>query len=114
MFWRDRPGEWRLTHIRYDAITVFAICFGEMISEDWYTFDVMFITASGKCSGEIALASEEWLTLDVMVITVSGKCFGEIALMSEDATRNASIIADEETDLLVIHRDLFNSTIKVD
>ena len=86
----------------------------EMISEDWYTFDVMFITASGKCFGEIALASDEWLTLDVIVITVSGKCFGEIALMSEDATRNASIIADEETDLLVIHRDLFNSTIKVD
>lgn len=43
----------------------------------------------------------------------SGRSFGEIALISEDAVRNASIISDEDTDLLVIHRDLYNQTLKV-
>ena len=33
--------------------------------------------------------------------------------MTEDAVRNATIIADEETDLLVINRELFNTTVKV-
>ncbi|PAA49297.1 hypothetical protein BOX15_Mlig008081g3 [Macrostomum lignano] len=42
----------------------------------------------------------------------AGKCFGEIALMTEESVRNASIIADEETDLLVISRDLFNRAFK--
>ncbi|XP_069118180.1 uncharacterized protein [Argopecten irradians] len=41
-----------------------------------------------------------------------GKSFGEVALMSEDSVRNATIIADEETDLLVISRELFNRSIK--
>ncbi|OWF42181.1 uncharacterized protein LOC110461434 [Mizuhopecten yessoensis] len=38
--------------------------------------------------------------------------FGEVALMSEDSVRNATIIADEETDLLVISRELFNRSVK--
>ncbi|XP_013418849.1 uncharacterized protein LOC106179668 [Lingula anatina] len=42
----------------------------------------------------------------------SGKSFGEIALISEDNIRNASIITDEETDFLVIHRDLYNRCLK--
>ncbi|XP_067682167.1 uncharacterized protein [Haliotis asinina] len=42
----------------------------------------------------------------------AGKSFGEIALISEDAVRNATIITDYETDLLVISRDLFNRSIK--
>ena len=33
--------------------------------------------------------------------------------MTEEAVRNASIVADEDTDLLVIDRDLFNDTLKV-
>ncbi|KAK3599652.1 hypothetical protein CHS0354_029115 [Potamilus streckersoni] len=41
-----------------------------------------------------------------------GKSFGEIALISDDAVRNATIIADEDTDLLVIYRDLFNRSMK--
>ncbi|XP_033735728.1 uncharacterized protein LOC117324159 isoform X2 [Pecten maximus] len=41
-----------------------------------------------------------------------GKSFGEVALMSEDSVRNATIIADEDTDLLVISRELFNRSIK--
>ncbi|KAK2144904.1 hypothetical protein LSH36_721g02044, partial [Paralvinella palmiformis] len=42
----------------------------------------------------------------------AGTSFGEIALMSEDAVRNASILADEMTDLMVIDRGLFNGTLK--
>lgn len=42
-----------------------------------------------------------------------GKSFGEIALMTEDAIRNASIIADERVDLLVISKELFDETLKV-
>ncbi|XP_076464268.1 uncharacterized protein LOC143296303 [Babylonia areolata] len=42
----------------------------------------------------------------------AGTSFGEIALMSDEATRNASIIADEDTDLLVIDRALFNRSVK--
>ena len=45
--------------------------------------------------------------------TDAGKSFGEIALISEDSVRNATVIADEETDLMVIHRDLFNRSMKV-
>lgn len=33
--------------------------------------------------------------------------------MSEDSVRNATVIADEETDLLVISRELFNRSMKV-
>ncbi|KAK7490162.1 hypothetical protein BaRGS_00018507 [Batillaria attramentaria] len=42
----------------------------------------------------------------------AGKSFGEIALMSEDAKRNATIIADTDTDLLIIDRALFNRCVK--
>ncbi|XP_060602168.1 uncharacterized protein LOC132755327 isoform X2 [Ruditapes philippinarum] len=42
----------------------------------------------------------------------AGKSFGEIALISEDSVRNATVIADEETDLMLIHRDLFNRSMK--
>ncbi|KAL4239120.1 hypothetical protein ACF0H5_003822 [Mactra antiquata] len=42
----------------------------------------------------------------------AGKSFGEIALISEDSVRNATVIADEESDLLLIHRDLFNRSMK--
>lgn len=51
--------------------------------------------------------------ISVMVCTEEGKSFGELALMSEDSVRNATVIADEETDLLVISRELFNRSMKV-
>ncbi|KAK7104856.1 hypothetical protein V1264_019506 [Littorina saxatilis] len=41
-----------------------------------------------------------------------GTSFGEIALLSADAIRNASIIADMDTHLLVIDRALFNRSVK--
>lgn len=43
----------------------------------------------------------------------TGRTFGEVALMTEESVRNASIIADEDVDLLVIHKDLYNETLKV-
>ncbi|XP_052066691.1 uncharacterized protein LOC127706236 isoform X3 [Mytilus californianus] len=42
----------------------------------------------------------------------SGKSFGELALINTDCVRNATIIADEAIDLIVIDRDLYNRCIK--
>ncbi|XP_064647961.1 uncharacterized protein LOC135500428 [Lineus longissimus] len=42
----------------------------------------------------------------------SGKSFGEIALISQDSVRNATVLADETSDLLIIHRDLYNRSLK--
>jgi len=46
---------------------------------------------------------------------VAGQSFGELALLGDDNKhrRNASVIADDDTDLLVIERDLFEETLKV-
>ncbi|KAL4222922.1 hypothetical protein ACF0H5_018962 [Mactra antiquata] len=41
-----------------------------------------------------------------------GGTFGELALVNQDAVRNASIIADEDTDMIVIDRDLFERSLK--
>ncbi|XP_062574423.1 uncharacterized protein LOC134236258 [Saccostrea cucullata] len=43
-----------------------------------------------------------------------GKSFGEVALVKRDSFRNASIIADEDVDLLVIGQDLFDRSLKSD
>ncbi|XP_063399051.1 uncharacterized protein LOC134683669 [Mytilus trossulus] len=43
----------------------------------------------------------------------SGKSFGELALLNTDCVRNASIIAEEATDLIVINRELFNRCIRL-
>ncbi|XP_063400469.1 uncharacterized protein LOC134685037 isoform X1 [Mytilus trossulus] len=43
----------------------------------------------------------------------SGKSFGELALINTDCVRNATIIADEAVDLIVIDRDLYNRCIKL-
>ena len=37
-----------------------------------------------------------------------GKSFGELALINKNCIRNASIIADETTDLLIVNRELYN------
>lgn len=42
-----------------------------------------------------------------------GKSFGEVALLSENAERNASVVADTDMELLVVHRELYNRTIRV-
>ncbi|KAK3108775.1 hypothetical protein FSP39_015348 [Pinctada imbricata] len=44
----------------------------------------------------------------------AGKSFGEVALVKRESFRNASIIADEDVDLLVIGQDLFNRSLKAD
>lgn len=43
-----------------------------------------------------------------------GKSFGEVALVKRESFRNASIIADEDLDLLVIGQDLFDRSLKLD
>ncbi|KAH3887827.1 hypothetical protein DPMN_011849 [Dreissena polymorpha] len=42
----------------------------------------------------------------------AGRSFGELALINADCVRNASIIADETTDLIVVNRDLYNRSLK--
>ncbi|KAI0226630.1 hypothetical protein LSAT2_022919 [Lamellibrachia satsuma] len=37
-----------------------------------------------------------------------GKSFGELALINKNCIRNASIIADETSDLLIVNRELYN------
>lgn len=44
--------------------------------------------------------------------SASGHSFGELALLKAEA-RNATIIADEAVDLMVIPQKLFENTIKV-
>ena len=41
----------------------------------------------------------------------AGKSFGELALINPDCIRNASIISEETTDLLVVNRDLYNRSL---
>ncbi|XP_060079954.1 uncharacterized protein LOC132559361 [Ylistrum balloti] len=40
-----------------------------------------------------------------------GKSFGELALINADCVRNATIIADETTDLVVVNRDLYDRSL---
>ncbi|CAG5121411.1 unnamed protein product, partial [Candidula unifasciata] len=42
----------------------------------------------------------------------AGKSFGELALINADCVRNATIIADETTDLLCVDRDLYNRSLR--
>ena len=48
-----------------------------------------------------------------VLVTAAGKAFGEVALMNEDSVRTASIISDEDCDLMVINRTVYNATLKV-
>ena len=40
-----------------------------------------------------------------------GATFGELALIHPDCVRTASIVADDKTDMVVIHRDLYNRSV---
>ena len=51
--------------------------------------------------------------LYLLFFSESGKHFGEAALMGEDKTRNATILADECCDFLVIQQKLFDRCLKV-
>jgi len=48
------------------------------------------------------------------VSTGSGRSFGELALINKDSSRNASIVVNTTTDLLVIHRALFDRSLRAD
>lgn len=62
--------------------------------------------------------SYKWSSLTVVNIIFfkhpdAGKSFGEIALISKDSVRNATIIADEDTDTMAIDKDTYGDTLKV-
>lgn len=46
------------------------------------------------------------------VFTGEGKCFGEVALLKEDCIRTATVVADGDTDLVIIDRNLYNRSVK--
>lgn len=43
--------------------------------------------------------------------TDAGRSFGELALINADCIRNATIIADEKTDLVIVNRDLYKRSL---
>ena len=47
-----------------------------------------------------------------LVMIGPGKSFGELALVQTNLVRNASVIADQQTDLIVVNRDLYNRSLK--
>ena len=49
----------------------------------------------------------------LFMIAEGGDGFGEVALLEEDAVRNATVVADEDADLLVISREFFERSMKV-
>lgn len=44
----------------------------------------------------------------------SGKAFGELALVNHDTLRNASVVANEDVDLMVIDQDLFDRSLRAE
>ena len=40
-----------------------------------------------------------------------GATFGEIALINPDCIRTASVVAEDKTDLVAIHRELYNRSV---
>ena len=44
--------------------------------------------------------------------TGAGATFGEVALFSDDCIRTASIISDDNADLIVVDRELYNRSVK--
>ena len=42
----------------------------------------------------------------------AGQSFGELALVQSNLRRNATVISDEQTDLILVHRDLYNRSLK--
>ena len=49
----------------------------------------------------------------IIIITGVGESFGEIALVHRDSFRNATIIADDDADLMVIDQELFDRSLRV-
>ena len=49
----------------------------------------------------------------MLLLLGAGKSFGELALIQEDCVRNASVVSDDFCELLVLSRNVYNSTLKV-
>lgn len=46
------------------------------------------------------------------MVSVEGNTVGEIALIKEDCVRTASVVVDEDTDLMVVDRTLYNRSVR--
>ena len=56
--------------------------------------------------------TRSWKSI-LIAIPGQGGAFGEIALVNKDTFRNATVVCDEDTDLMVIDQDLFDRSLKV-
>jgi len=45
-------------------------------------------------------------------LTDEGQAFGEVALIKEDCVRTASVVTDDNTDLMVVDRALYNRSVR--
>ena len=48
-----------------------------------------------------------------LILSGVGQTFGEIALVHKDTFRNATVVADDDADLMVIDQDLFDRSLRV-
>ena len=115
-FWSDSLDVWGLSKERHrdirrwgvsSVVTFAVLCFCRGREEFW---------RGGLDVGRLLGTPLWYQTFDSYFcfgFAEEGKSFGEIALMSEESVRNATVISDDETDLLVISRELFNRSMKV-
>jgi len=55
---------------------------------------------------------KHYLFITNISILGEGKSFGEVALLKEDCIRTATVVADADTDLVVIDRNLYNRSVR--
>ena len=65
---------------------------------------VLLLSISMKCLQKVFY---------IIFIIGVGESFGEIALVHRDSFRNATIIADDDADLMVIDQELFDRSLRV-
>lgn len=101
---REVPGEGlkRLS----DFIQEKKVRAGELIFAEQDLGDEMYLVRSGRVSIQKEIAGET-TELDVMT---TGGYFGEMAII-DDRPRSASAVADEDTSLLVLHKNDFRSAV---
>lgn len=101
---RDVPGEGlkRLS----DFIQEKTVRAGELVFAEHDLGDEMYLVRSGRVSIQQDVAGER-TTVDVVT---TGGHFGEMAII-DDRPRSATAVAEEDTSLLVLHKNDFRSAV---
>jgi CRP/FNR family cyclic AMP-dependent transcriptional regulator len=102
---REVPGEGlkRLS----DFIQEKTVRASEVVFAEQDLGDEMYLVRTGRVSVQQNIAGEE---TQVDIITTGGH-FGEMAII-DDRPRSASAVADEDTSLLVLHKNDFRSAVQ--